>query len=41
MIDFWTAFPYWAIFAIVLINAYFVRKMRVVIDDDPAEDDQV
>ena len=32
--DFWTAFPYWGIFIIVIANAFLVSKMTVRIDED-------
>ncbi len=36
--DFLTAFPYWGILVIVLVNALLVRRMKIEIDQDEPTD---
>ena len=31
--DFWTAFPYWAIIVVVIINALIVARMNVKVEE--------
>ena len=37
--DFWTAFPYWGIIVIILLNSWLVSRMKIRFDDDQ-EDEQ-